>query len=124
MNIERRKFKRVFFNPEDRVIINLSFLGETRESLPVTVLNVSEGGLGFVAVRDKAQKITKGTQLLIDRIVLPGKEDIIDNVEAITRYVMDLQTYDHITFGCEFIKISENDREKIRDFVSASFSSM
>ena len=122
--VERRKFKRVFFNPEDQIAVTLTIPGDSSESFPATLLNVSEGGMGVVATRNKTPKITNGSQLVVREIILPDLDGVIKDVEIITRHVLDLSMYDHITFGCEFTSINENEREKIRDFVAIRFKDL
>ena len=115
---ERRKSKRAFFNPADKICATIRTRAEPPVSLPVTLISISPGGFGLYCPRDKVLDIIKeGDQLTLTDINMPQPLGPIASIAVEVKYILDYEGAGRVGLGCNFFEISETLRNKIRDFV-------
>lgn len=116
---QRRRFQRIFFSLEDRIKGTFVFSDLQKGILTAYIINVSEGGVGLVLSKDGKERIGKGEHLILTQIKGNKKLELLINVEAEIKWVLDNPSLDFIGFGCEFLNVSEPMRDAIRTFIDA-----
>lgn len=115
--IEKREYARVFFTLEEDITATVSSHETTVQSIPITILSLSAGGLSFLGNRYKLPEIAEGEQLTLTALNFPQPLGIIDNVKVVIIYMLDFQHNVRLSFGCEFVDIPVSLAEKIEEFV-------
>ncbi len=118
LSSERRQNSRVFFSLEDEIGAILAAHGDTKEEVPVTVLSLSPGGLSFMGNRYKLPGMHEGETLVFNTLTTPDPLGPIERIEAVVRYVLDIEHNVRISVGCEFVKVPRALEKKIEDYVS------
>jgi c-di-GMP-binding flagellar brake protein YcgR len=118
---ERRRYQRTFFPIEEGIKGVFAFSDHQRGILTVSIINISEGGLGLAINKDKKDRITKGDYVILTHITgIEGLESLI-NVEAEIKWILESPSLEFLSFGCEFLDIPEPMRNAIRLFIDARF---
>jgi hypothetical protein len=112
--VERRKHKRVFFTMKEGVGISVKIADSAGESISATLLSIGLGGISFAVPRVKANEIKSGDTVIIESIDGLKTLSVIKDLHADVRYVIDYDVYIYISFGCEFRKISDDQRKQIK----------
>lgn len=125
--IEQRQYKRFFFPNHEMIRAVFSFAGDKGLIFDSKVLNLSELGLGLVVHKSDtsaADDLKSGDILHLKEIV--GNPDLkfIREIKSEIRWVVNAQWMDNIGFGCEFIDISAELREKIDSFINVAEETM
>lgn len=115
--IEKRECARVFFTLEEDITATVSSREHTVQSIPVTILSLSAGGLSFLGNRYKLPEIAEGEQLTLTALNFPKPLGTIDNIKVNIIYILDFQHNVRLSFGCEFVGIPVSLAEKIEEFV-------
>jgi c-di-GMP-binding flagellar brake protein YcgR len=115
--VEKRERARIFFTLEEGVTATVSSHGTDAQSIPITILSLSSGGLSFLGNRYKLPGITEGEQLTLSSINFPQPLGTIDNLRLAVIYILDFHHNVRLSFGCEFRDIPNSLAEKIEDFV-------
>jgi len=108
---------RAFFTLEEGVCAKLNIPGSSRNSVPVTLLSISGGGIGFVALRHKLPTIHLGDRFTLTDIKTPQPLGTIDRADVSVTYVVDDSTKIRLSLGCEFINSNQHFLQRIRNFV-------
>jgi hypothetical protein len=116
--IERRRFKRIFFSEKDHVEALLSFLGNSDLVISTLVLDLGESGLRLTLDKDDPIGIRCEDTLLLREITGCPELLFLRNVRAKIRWVLDHQFLDHIGFGCEFLDMPSDQRERLRQVLA------
>jgi c-di-GMP-binding flagellar brake protein YcgR len=116
---EKRRFQRAVFSIGDGVIGVFSTDGFTNDSIAASITNLSAGGLQFILPRDTSAEIGSGDHLILR--VIKGTTDLefISNLELEVKWVMDLQIFEHVGIGCEFLNASDAIMDQIDRFVDS-----
>jgi PilZ domain len=114
---DKRDSNRAFFTLDDSVSANLAVNGIENKSIPVTVLSISSGGIGFLGTRYKLPKIDPGDRLTLTDIQAPLPLGTIDRAEVAVKYIVDYNKRIRLSYGCEFIEIPNPQCNRIREFV-------
>jgi hypothetical protein len=115
---ERRESKRAFFTLKENISATIQTHVDSPVSLPVILISISTGGLGFFCPREKVLDIMKeGDQLTITDIKTPEPLGPIASLGVEIKYIMDYEANERMGFGCNFTKISDALRNKIQSFV-------
>ena len=116
------------FTLEEGIDVTLYFYGNPDLLIPATMVSLGKGGMGFVAsfvaTRELSDFIEKGNLIIVNKIQGPEPLGSIENVELAVRYVLDYDIYDHIKFGCEFIKIPPEFKKRIQAYVNERFKKL
>ncbi|HLP62161.1 MAG TPA: PilZ domain-containing protein [Candidatus Deferrimicrobium sp.] len=115
--IEKRECARVFFTLEEDITATVSSHQNDIQSIPVTILSLSAGGVSFLGNRYKLPGIAEGEQLTLTALHFPQPLGTIDNIKVVIIYILDFQHNVRLSFGCEFIDIPGSLAEKIEEFV-------
>lgn len=108
--LEKRKYKRSDLN----VVIGIQQIedkfptGISSESVEVSVINISRGGIAFKSQREFKKNSFYGTTITMDN------HDSFNAVIEIVR--VENQGEPETTYGCRFVGISEESRFKIDVF--------
>lgn len=115
--IERRRYPRIFFAPEDNMSGKLRSGNGSPAEFPVELLNISAGGLAFRSL-DQGIRLKEGERLFLTEI--KGKmplEMVDDEIELVVRWTAEIPEFDSFGAGAEFIKISDKMRNSIEDLM-------
>lgn len=125
MSLKDRKYRRIILPKEKRAEARILLVpdesaeksGSRLREFDATVMNFSEGGLGFSMQRTGFWKLCS-----LDRIRISGisGEHPFDEMEGLTlevKWVLDSSELSHIGFGCEFKDINDELREKVRQYL-------
>ena len=126
-NIEQRQYKRLYFPMDEVIRAVFSFSGDKQLMFDSKVLNLSELGLGLVVRKsdtNAADDLKAGDILHLKEIV--GNPDLkfVHGIKSEIRWVANAKWMDNIGFGCEFIDISAELREKIDTFINDAEETM
>lgn len=123
MSIKDRKYRRIILPKGKRaetrialVVSNENANSDSRE-FDATVMNFSEGGLGFSMTRIGFWKLNSLDRLNILSISGEPPFDAMTGLNLEVKWVLDSSELSHIGFGCEFKDISDELREKVRDYI-------
>lgn len=103
---EKRVNARVFFSLEDDVCATINSHRGTPNSIPVTLLSISPGGLSFMANRYNIAEIKEGDRLTLTGIKTPLPLGPIDRIESEVKYILDFEHNARLSLGCEFTEVS------------------
>ncbi len=115
--VERRKHKRVFFTMKEGVGVRIKTANTSEDPISATLLSIGLGGISFAVPRVKANEIKSGDNIIIESIDGLKTLSEIKNLNTDVKYVIDYDVYIYISFGCEFGKISEDQRKQIKVLV-------
>jgi c-di-GMP-binding flagellar brake protein YcgR len=115
--IEKRERARVFFTLEEGVTATVSSQGTVAQSIPITILSLSSGGLSFLGNRYKLPGIAEGEQLTLTAVNFPQPLGTVENLRIVVIYILDFHHNVRLSFGCEFQEVPGSLAEKIEEFV-------
>ena len=116
---EKRRFKRTVFSIEDGIIGVFSSNDFTNDSIAASIMNLSAGGLQFILPRSSYPEIGTGDRLILREIKGTTDLKFISNLELEVKWVLDLQIFDHVGIGCEFLNVSDAIMDQIDRFVDS-----
>ncbi len=116
---EKRRFQRAVFAIGDGVIGVFSTDGFTNDSMAASIMNLSAGGLQFILPRDTSPEIGTGDRLILREIKGTTGLRFVSNLELEVKWVMDLQIFEHVGIGCEFLNASDAIMDQIDRFVDS-----
>ena len=116
--VDSRKCQRVFFNAKDNIEGAVTAAGIEGPMIPVTFLNLGEGGVCFQAERNLCQKIAP-EQVFTLKKTGPGLLAFLDNINIQVKYCLDYDIVATITFGCEFKELPKNVLVEINKIIAA-----
>ncbi len=116
---EKRRFKRAVFSIEDGIIGVFSSDDFTNDSMAASIMNLSAGGLQFILPRDTSPEIGAGDRLILREIKGTTGLRFVSNLELEVKWVLDLQIFDHVGIGCEFLNVSDAIMDQIDQFVDS-----
>ena len=116
---EKRRFKRAVFSIEDGIIGVFSSDDFTNDSMAASIMILSAGGLQFILPRDTSPEIGAGDRLILREIKGTTGLRFVSNLELEVKWVMDLQIFEHIGIGCEFLNASDAIMDQIDRFVDS-----
>jgi len=115
---ERRKFRRVFFTKEDKIVAYVIFPENKEIPVQAGVMNLSEEGVCLSYEKNKTFKVRKGDILNLMQIIGTKPELSVDDLEIEVRWVMDEDYFDHDQIGCKILNPSNDLREEIKQIDS------
>lgn len=115
---DKRENKRAFFTLDDNLGITVIPRAERAVSFPGILLSVSMGGLSFFAARQKMAGVQEGDRLAITGIDAPLPLGTLPEVEVAVKYILDYPIDVRVVLGCEFIQVSEEERQRIEAYVN------
>jgi c-di-GMP-binding flagellar brake protein YcgR len=112
---ERRQYKRMFFSMDEGPVAFLEF---PEKKLQAIILDLSPGGVGMSLKKEEAAPpVAMGERVLLKETRGILELQFIENIEMKIRWVQNYDSLQHILFGCEFMDVSEDFRNNIREFI-------
>lgn len=114
---ERRRFKRVFFPLKDGINVNIS-VGENEDQVvPAVLLSVGVGGFSIAVQRVKTGDFTINS--IIELLSIHDIKSLsrLKNAKAKLKYKIDYDHYVYISYGCEFLSLTDDQKDTISKFV-------
>lgn len=111
---ERRKFRRIFFTKEDKIVAYIVFPENHEIPVEAGVMNLSEEGVCLSYEKNKTFKVKKGDILNLMQIIGSKPELSVDELKIEVRWIMDEDYFDHDQIGCKILNPSDELREEIR----------
>lgn len=121
--IGRRRYKRVFYSVEDRMIGFFLLPDKEQEMLVAQIMNVSVGGLHFTIKRNEIFSLRIGDRLILTKVMGNSPLRIVSDIEIEIKWVLDHPMMKHVGFGCEFHQLPDNIRLHISHFIEAGWNS-
>ena len=115
--IDRRRFKRIAFTASDE-IAGWVLLPNDTEAL-FKIADIGAGGLRFIPLRNKSVGLKPGVQIYLTRIQGYTRLKFLSRLKLIVKWIIDESQFPHVMIGCEFVDISEKQRQQIDLFVAA-----
>ncbi len=119
MGKERRLYKRVYFSRKDEIKIKFYFKGSTGGASEALLMNLSQGGVALAARKNEVEEICKGSRLKVSFIEGEPELEFLSKIELEVKWVLHNTTLKHLGFGCEFLNISPNLRNRIKIFMES-----
>lgn len=137
VSVERRKFERAYFSPDDDVtgVIfvhgqlsqhisgNVSCLSIVEDEIGSgsdiggSISNLSMGGLYLIVRKDKAVNLEVGSVLTLKEIQVTILNKLDLDIEMQIRRIHEYEFVDHIGLGCEFSNINGESFEVVKQLV-------
>ena len=114
--IERRMHTRAFFTFQHNIPVTIST--RTASSIKGTILNISQGGLGFVVKRHEVPDLKIKDKITVDDLTLPEPVNQLKDVETQIKFIIDHDTYARISIGCQFLSIPDLLKQNIQELVN------
>jgi len=126
---ERRKYKRALFSIDQGLAGQFAISGEAMEAskpLIAPILDISEGGIGFVLDPSYGEKISIDDKLVLTQlsICVGNRESVLDLKSDLPLTVRGKITADfltHVGVGCDFTKITSDIWSEIKSFIEKTY---
>ncbi len=115
---EKRIFKRLLLSSEETTAATFSLPAYSEGLIKACILNLSEGGLGLKFNIRESGIIHEGDQLELEKLNGLEPLKILEGVKAEIRWVLQHKSSRSVRAGCRFVNLSEENREKIREFIN------
>jgi c-di-GMP-binding flagellar brake protein YcgR len=120
---ERRKYKRALFSIDQGLAGQFAL---SNEALVAPILDISEGGIGFLLDPSYSEKISIDDKLVLTQlsICVGNRESILDLKADLAMRVRGKITADfltHVGVGCDFTKISSDIWCDIKGFIERTY---
>jgi c-di-GMP-binding flagellar brake protein YcgR len=112
---EQRRYKRFYFSVEDG-LVGVFRIGK-KQNINASIMNLSAGGLFFVLEKNVAKKINVGQRVLLKEVLGDERLDFLRGIEMEIRWMAEINGLNHTGYGCEFLNVTKEAREKISEFV-------
>ena len=125
MSIKDRKYTRIILPKDKRAETRILIVSGDADTEPVTsakefdatVINLSEGGLGFSTLRQGFRKLCSLDKLMILSVIGESPFDDMTGLSLEIKWVLDNSEFSHLGFGCQFKDISEELKDRIRGYI-------
>jgi hypothetical protein len=116
---ERRRYLRVFYSAEDRMIGIFVVPGKKQKILEAHVMNVSIGGLHFTVDRNGTIPLKIGDRLTLKKLIGNSPLRIVSDIEVEIKWILDHRSMKHVGFGCEFQELPETIHYQLSSFIES-----
>jgi len=113
--IEKRRYPRIFFTAGQKVEAEIVHVASDWK-LAVTLLDISEGGMGLRLKRNADITLEQGDQIRLEAVHGQSYLRALSQIMMEVRWTLDDDFFDYIALGCQFLDLSEKDRELLQDF--------
>lgn len=114
---EKRSASRVFFSLEEGIEATIDSHGDVPNSIPVTLLSLSCGGMSFMVNRYRVPEIKEGDALTLTAIRMPSPLGTIDFLEGKVKYILDFEHNLHLSLGCAFTGVPDELVSRMDEYV-------
>jgi len=119
--MEKRRYPRIFFPAGQK--IEAEIVHEASGwSLAVTLLDISEGGMGMRLKRNADVSIVPGECIRLETIHGQPYLRALSQITMDVRWILDDDFFDYIALGCQFLDLPQKDRELLHDFTLLSLA--
>ncbi len=115
---EQRQYERVFFSASQHIEGSFSVAQDASDEYQVAILNLSEGGMHFTQSRDGMKNISEGDIVILRGMSGPDPLNFTQDIKMAIKWILDTDFLEHVSYGCEFLDLTPDLREKIRDVVT------
>ena len=124
--IERRRHRRAIYSLQEGLIGSFIAPGADGGTVLAPILNLSAGGIGFALVRGHENGIRPGDRLVLQELRIQTEScrrslEINSDLSLVVRWILNAEFLDHVGFGCEFIDPTDQQQNRIRDFLEAVY---
>jgi hypothetical protein len=114
---EKRRYPRIYF-PADLVVSGTIAQADTPAAgFPVTILNLSEGGLFLTLSKEKGQLFQGQNSFLFKGMIGPAPFNLAQELVMAVRWVLGNEMMANIGYGCEFVAPPSPCVEQLRGMV-------
>lgn len=117
--VERRQYTRMYFSAEDGIVGFFTVPGFEKEIFSGIVMDISEGGMCLSIAKKNRAAINEDGPLLLRQLKGAPKLQSIVDVDARVRWIIELEDLKNVTFGCEFLNLTRDDKDVIRGFINS-----
>ncbi len=115
--IEKRRFPRIFFEPNER--INGIFSTDTLDDISFTasILNISLGGIQFNQKRQEYRGQQPEDTLVLRRVI--GMSDLVTltDIPLQIKWIMDNNYLDHVVMGAAFLSLHDPQYRVLKSYI-------
>lgn len=103
---EKRAFNRMVFPADKKVHVTLVPANGKDNHVEARVLNISQGGLGFAAVKSLNGALEENVELILQDIT--GEEQLycLKGQTVAVKWILNSDIFENIGVGCEFVELS------------------
>jgi c-di-GMP-binding flagellar brake protein YcgR len=116
---DRRKFKRFVFAADDEVYGEFKLPGLYEAPTRFKIADIGAGGLRVIVSKETAAVVREGHLIFLNRIQGQSRLELVARVGLKIRWVLSHAALAHAMLGCEFIDLSDENREQIDAFVES-----
>ena len=110
---EKRKHKRIYFSVDEDFFVEI----ESKSTVRGRLLSLSEGGISFFVPIEESPSYKKEDLIFLSSLK-SEKEVIIDSLVFMSvRYAFEDRESKKVIYGCKFLDLSDEDREKIKKLI-------
>ncbi len=117
--VEKRKYKRLLFSTKKSVAASIMKNSNPEAVIPVTVLNLSEGGLGLASTKDMLHVLFENEELKLTHIESQIDLSFLIGRKLKVRWLLKNPLLDHLCFACEFLDLPPSNLKMIRNIVDS-----
>ncbi len=114
---DKRAATRVFFSLEEGIEATIDSHGDTPNSIPVTLLSISSGGLSFMVNRYRLPEIKEGDAITLIDIRTPPPLGTVDRFQCVVRYILDFEHNLQVSLGCAFTHVPDELVSRVDEYV-------
>jgi c-di-GMP-binding flagellar brake protein YcgR len=122
-NTERRRFKRFVFSPSDDVYGEFKLPGILESPAVFKIGDIGAGGLRVIVSKEIAAGMAEGHVIFLNEIRGRSRLELVARVGLKVRWLLSHPALAHAMVGCEFLDLSDEDRQRIDDFVESELNS-
>lgn len=126
---ERRKHKRALFSIAQGLVGQFEFGDKefkSPQSLMAPILDISQGGIGFVLDPSNRDTVAIDDRLMLTRLsICVGRYESILSIKPdlpmTVRGKIAADFLSHVGVGCDFTRITSKSWDKIKDFITKTY---
>lgn len=115
---EKRRYDRVYFNPNDDVTGRFHFPDSPDGIFEAKILNLSIGGMYFTAKRDADLNFQTNDIVILKEIQTSINFHLDISVTLKVRRVQNHEIVEFVGYGCEFVEINDSDLAQVDKLVN------
>ncbi len=104
---EKRAFERLVFPAENMIEATLIPANGKEAKVSARVLNISQGGLGFAAVKSQNYALEEEIELILQSITGEERLACLKGQTVRIKWILNSEIFENFGVGCEFVEISK-----------------
>jgi hypothetical protein len=104
---EKRAFERYVFPVEKMIQATLIPANGKEAKVSARVLNISQGGLGFAAVKSQNYALEEESELILQGITGEEKLACLRGQTVKVKWILNSEIFENFGVGCEFVELSD-----------------